>query len=169
MNISKKDYALLTGIVEFHFKFCEYIRETDENLFFRAIDYARTYTKVNGVVFDYWHEDNKKFLKELYDVLLKVENRYQKYVAKFGEEKAKEEWMRRKKTNKEDFYGTKNYLSNFVRHSKELDYSTFDQDDWANFCGICRKITDEKFKKFALDVLTKYLGSDNELVKDFTI
>ena len=62
MKIPKKDYTLLVGIAEFHFKFAEYVRESDSAMFFRAIDYARTYTKVDGLTFDYWHEDNKKFL-----------------------------------------------------------------------------------------------------------
>ena len=45
MKISKEDYLLLTAMVEFHFKFSEYVREQNEEMFYRAIDYAQTYTQ----------------------------------------------------------------------------------------------------------------------------
>ena len=116
MKISEKDYKLLVAMVEFHFKFSEYVRENNSELFFRGIDYAKTYTNSSGIEFDYWHEDNPKFLQELSAILLKRETNFQRLVDKVGDEKKAEEvWMKKKKTNKEDLLGMKNYLTNFIR------------------------------------------------------
>lgn len=168
MKIPNKDYSLLIGIAEFHFKFAEYIRESDLDMFYRAVDYARSYTKVDGISFDYWHEDNKKFLQELSDLLLKIQNSYEKCVRKYVDEDiAKIKWMKRKKTTPEDIFGIKNYMQNFIHHCKELDYDKFDDEDWRNFSSICNFATDDKFKQFAFEKIKKYLGDDNIIVKEF--
>lgn len=168
MKIPDKDYSLLLGIAEFHFKFAEYVRESDPTMFYRAIDYARSYTKVDGVSFDYWHDDNKKFLQELSDLLLKIQNSYEKCLRKFQDETiANEKWMKKKKTTTEDILGIKNYIQNFIHHSKELEYDTFDEEDWRNFSSICSFATDDKFKTFALQQLKKYLGEEHVIVKEF--
>lgn len=172
MKIPEKDYNLLVGLVEFHFKFAEYIREQDSEMFHRAIDYARTFTNSNGVQFEYWHEDNKKFLNELYNMLLKKRNAYDKFIdgkIELGDslEEALNKWTRRKKTNKEDPLAIKNYLDNFVRHSKELDYNSFDEEDWNNFFGVCGFITNESFIVFAKNIVKKLYGEETEMLKRF--
>lgn len=168
MKISEKDYKLLVGLVEFHFKFAEYIRESDSDMFYRAIDYAKTYTNSDGVQFDYWHEDNPKFLEELLTSLSKLENSYKRLINKVGdEEKAKQIWMKKKNTNAEDLLGMKNYLANFIRHARELNYDNFTLEDWANFVKICKYITnDEKFIEFAFGMISKSLGADHQLTKE---
>lgn len=168
MKISNKDYSLLMGIAEFHFKFAEYVRESDPNMFYRAIDYARSYTSVDGVSFEYWHDDNKKFLKELSDLLIKIQNSYEKYIRKYEDETiAKEKWMKRKKTSNDDVLGIGNYIQNFIHHCRELQYEIFDEEDWRNFSSICTFAKDEKFRLFALEQLKKYLGEDHVFVKEF--
>lgn len=169
MKIPEKDYKLLVGLVEFHFKFSEYVRENDQELFFRAIDYAKTYAETEGVQFDYWHEDNSKFLGELYATLLKIEGSYNRLLDKVGdEEKANEIWMKKKKTHKEDLLGMKNYISNFIRHARELDYDSFTQEDWHNYVKICLRIKDDpKFVDFAKDQIKRVLGSESDFLKEF--
>ena len=167
MKISKEDFLLLTAMAEFHFKFSEYIRENNEELFFRAIDYAQTFTKVEGIQFDYWHENNKNFLKELSTIIIKKKTSFEKLVEKVGDrEEATNIWIAKKKTDKEDLYGFKNYLSNFIRHSRELNYETFDLDDWQNFIIICKNIKDKKFIDFAKSQIEKFLGSDSDMLKE---
>lgn len=168
MKISEKDYKLLVGLVEFHFKFAEYIRESNPDMFYRAIDYAKTYTNSDGVQFDYWHEDNPKFLEELLTSLYKLENSYKRLINKVGdEEKAKQIWMKKKNTNAEDLLGMKNYLANFIRHARELNYDDFTLEDWANFVKICKYITnDEKFIEFAFGMISQSLGADHQLTKE---
>lgn len=169
MKIPEKDYTLLVGIAEFHFKFAEYVRENDSDMFFRAIDYARTYTKVDGLTFDYWHEDNKKFLDELNILLNKIKASYVKFIEKYEtEDQGNILWMKKKKTTKEDILGINNYIKNLVRHCKELDYDTFDEQDWTNFSGICKFArSEEKFIAFAINQMKKYLGEDSSIVKEF--
>lgn len=169
MKISKDDFLLLTGLAEFHFKFSEYIRENNEEMFFRAIDYAQTFTDVKGIKFDYWHEDNKRFLEELHEIIRKKKSSFDRLITKVGDEKeAKRIWIEKKKTNNEDFLGMKNYLSNFVRHSRELDYDAFDMQDWVNFVNICKNVkNDPKFIEFAKGQVVRVLGSDCELIKEF--
>jgi len=169
MKISEKDYKLLVAMVEFHFKFSEYVRENNSELFFRGIDYAKTYTSSSGIEFDYWHEDNKKFLEELHSILVKKEMNFKRLVDKVGDEdQATEMWMKKKKTNKEDLLGMKNYLSNFMRHAKELDYDSFSLEDWANFVNICKYIKDDpKFIQFAKAQTIRVLGSENDFLKEF--
>jgi hypothetical protein len=170
MKISEKDYKLLVGLVEFHFKFAEYIRESNQEMFYRAIDYAKTYTNSDGVQFDYWHEDNAKFLQELSTVLLKAKTSFDRLVSKVGgdEDYAKEIWMKKKKTNKEDLLGMGNYLSNFIRHAKELDYDSFTSEDWMNYVNICKYIdNDPKFIEFAKAQVVRVLGSDSDFLKGF--
>jgi hypothetical protein len=169
MKISEKDYKLLVGLVEFHFKFAEYVRESNQEMFYRAIDYAKTYTAADGVEFDYWHEDNPKFLQELSTLLIKKEASFQRLMDKVGdEEKATDIWMKKKNTNKEDVLGMKSYLSNFIRHARELDYDSFSLEDWANFANICKYIKDEpKFIEFAKAQIVRVLGSNSDFLKEF--
>jgi len=171
MKISTDDYNLLVGLAEFHFKFSEYIRSQDEEMFFRAVDYARTYTKTTGTTFEYWHEDNKKFLNELYNILLKKRNLYDKYLDKHeNKEEAIASWKKRKKTSDEDLLGVNKYLSNFIRHSRELNYQEFDSEDWKNFCGICSFIkNDKKFILRSIDLVKKYMGSECSYIKEFDL
>ena len=170
MNISKKDFALLTGMVEFHFKFAEYIRENvDNELFYRAIDYAKTYAKVDGMEFNYWHEDNEKFLDELLHLLEKRTKHFARLVEKVGKEEAENMYIRRKKTTREDPLGLKNYLENFIRHARELDYEQFKMEDWVNYVRICSYIKDDpKFIDFAAKQLAKVIGTDNDLYRSLT-
>jgi len=168
MKISKDDFLLLTGMVEFHFKFSEYIRENNEELFFRAVDYAQTFTKSEGVAFEYWHEDNKRFLDELHAILRKKQVTFNRLVDKVGDkEEATKIWTTKKKTSSEDPLGMKNYLSNFTRHARELDYDAFDMQDWINFTNITKYVkNDTKFIDFAIAQITRVLGSDCDLIKE---
>lgn len=168
MKISEKDYNLLVAMVEFHFKFSEYVRESDPDFFYRALDYAKTYTKSNGVEFDYWHEDNPRFLEELLASLHKIENSYRRLCDKVGdEERAKQIWMKKKNTNSEDLLGMNNYIKNFIRHAKELNYDDFSLEDWVNYVKICKYVKDDdKFLDFAYAMLTKSLGVDHALAKE---
>jgi len=168
MKISKDDFLLLTGMVEFHFKFSEYIRENNEELFFRAVDYAQTFTNAKGVSFEYWHENNKRFLDELHNILNKRKSNFDRLVNKVGnKEEATKMWMTKKKTNSEDPLGMKNYLSNFVRHARELDYDAFDMQDWINFTNITKYVkNDPKFIEFAIGQIVRVLGSDCDLIKE---
>lgn len=169
MNISKKDYLLLTAMVEFHFKFAEYVREQDKELFYRAIDYGKTYTEVEGMQFDYWHEDNKKFLDELSRTLIKRKTSFERFAEHFEDEyEAEQQWINKKKTDKEDPLGMKKYLENFIRHARELDYDSFDLTDWVNFANICKHIQeDSKFIEFAKAQVIRVLGSESDVLKEF--
>ena len=165
MKISKQDFLLLTAIAEFHFKFSEYVRENNEEMFFRAIDYAQTFTNVEGVKFDYWHENNKAFLHELSSLLRKKKDAYDKFIAKMGEDGI-DAWVTKKKTSKEDVLGVKNYLANFSRHAKELNYELFDTEDWMNFVYIAKFVKENKFTEFAFSTIKRVLGDDHELLKE---
>jgi hypothetical protein len=62
----------------------------------------------------------------------------------------------------------KNYLSNFMRHAKELDYDSFSLEDWANFANICKYIKDDpKFIEFAKSQIIRVLGSGSDFLKEF--
>ena len=47
----EEELLVREALVEFSFKFSEYIREMDPELWKRAVDYAVTFTKVEGVEF----------------------------------------------------------------------------------------------------------------------
>ena len=47
----EEDLLVKEALLEFSFKFSEYIREMDPELWKRAVDYAVTFTKVEGVEF----------------------------------------------------------------------------------------------------------------------
>jgi hypothetical protein len=169
MKISEKDFALLTSMVEFHFKFSEYIRETDKDLFYRAVDYAKTFAAKDGIQFNYWHEDNKKFLDQLHKIIIKTKTRFNRLLDRVGdEEKAKDLWMKKKNTNKDDVLGMNNYLANFKHHARELDYDSFDLTDWVNFANICKHVVDDdKFIEYAKSQVIRVLGPDSDILKEF--
>lgn len=48
---SDEDVLVRAALLEFSFKFSEYIKEMDPELWKRAVDYAMTFTKVEGVEF----------------------------------------------------------------------------------------------------------------------
>lgn len=166
MKISKIDFETLTTIVEFHFKFSEYIRETNEELFFRAVDYGKTYAKPSGAMLTYWHEDNKKFLKELNSLIHKREALFTKFMyTSEDKEEAMNLWLQKRKTSKDDPIGIKKYLSNFIQHAKELNCQAFDSDDWTNYADIARRIkNNSKFTDFIILQITKHNGTDTNLI-----
>jgi hypothetical protein len=168
MEISKQDYLLMTGVIEFHSKFSEYIRETDEELFFRAVDYAKTFTNVPGMEFGYWHEDNKKFLDELLRKLERRKASFNRLVEKTQDEaKARTIWKKKKNTTDDDFFGFSGYFKNFTRHAPKLEYDKFDMDDWVNFVKICKYIkNNDKFIEFALAKISHYYTIESELYKE---
>ena len=45
------DILVRKALIEFSFKFSEYVKEVDHELWKRAVDYALTFTKVDGVEF----------------------------------------------------------------------------------------------------------------------
>lgn len=72
----------------------------------------------------------------------------------------------KKKTSKEDVLGVKNYLANFSRHAKELNYELFDTEDWMNFVYIAKFVKENKFTEFAFSTIKRVLGDDHELLKE---
>lgn len=53
MNEEEKDHLTTIAIIEFGFKFAEYVKEMDPDLWRRAVDYAKDWTQVEGVSFHY--------------------------------------------------------------------------------------------------------------------
>jgi len=47
----EEDILVRKALIEFSFKFSEYVKEVDHELWKRAVDYALTFTKVDGVEF----------------------------------------------------------------------------------------------------------------------
>ena len=51
MSDGKDDYLVTRAVAEFGLKFAEYVNELDPELWRRALDYAKHYTKVEGIEF----------------------------------------------------------------------------------------------------------------------
>ena len=57
--MSEKARAFLEAVFEFSPHYAHYVKEMDENLHRRAVDYAKTFTDVEGVEFNYIDEDEE--------------------------------------------------------------------------------------------------------------
>ena len=55
--MSEKARAFLEAVFEFSTHYPHYVKEMDENLHRRAVDYAKTFTDVEGVEFNYIDEE----------------------------------------------------------------------------------------------------------------
>ena len=55
----KEDRLTTLAIIEFGFKFAEYVKEMDPDLWKRAVDYAKDWTQVEGVSFYYVNDEDK--------------------------------------------------------------------------------------------------------------
>jgi len=168
MKIPEQDFIALTSMVEFHFKFSEYIKENNPDLFYRAVDYAKTFTSSDKMKFEYWHEDTPRFLEELSKIIMTREMKFTNYVNKIGDaENAKSMWMKKKKTTKDDHLGLKSYIDNFVHHSNKLNYDSFDASDWDNYIKIAMYVNNnEKFTNFAISQVSRVLGEDSLYLKE---
>ena len=51
--------AFLEAVFEFSTHYADYVKEMDESLHKRAVDYAKTFTDVEGVEFNYIDEDEE--------------------------------------------------------------------------------------------------------------
>lgn len=51
MSEGRDDYLVTRAVAEFGLKFAEYVNEMDPELWRRALDYAKHYTKVDGIEF----------------------------------------------------------------------------------------------------------------------
>ncbi len=55
--MSEKARAFLEAVFEFSTHYAHYVKEMDENLHRQAVDYAKTFTDVEGVEFNYIDEE----------------------------------------------------------------------------------------------------------------
>ena len=55
--MSEKARAFLEAVFEFSTHYAHYVKEMDENLHRRAVDYAKTFTDVEGVELNYFDEE----------------------------------------------------------------------------------------------------------------
>jgi hypothetical protein len=55
--MSEEARAFLEAVFEFSTHYAHYVKEMDETLHKRAVDYAKTFTDVDGVEFNYTEED----------------------------------------------------------------------------------------------------------------
>ena len=51
MSEGRDDYLVTRAVAEFGLKFAEYVNEMNPELWRRALDYAKHYTKVEGIEF----------------------------------------------------------------------------------------------------------------------
>lgn len=58
MDEEEKSRLTTLAVIEFGFKFAEYVKEMDPDLWKRAIDYAKDWTNVEGVSFYYVNEED---------------------------------------------------------------------------------------------------------------
>ena len=57
--MSEEARAFLEAVFEFSTHYAHYVKEMDETLHRRAVDYAKTFTDVDGVEFNYIDEDEE--------------------------------------------------------------------------------------------------------------
>ena len=57
--MSERARAFLEAVFEFSTHYAEYVKEMDESLHRRAVDYAKTFTDVEGVEFNYIDEEDE--------------------------------------------------------------------------------------------------------------
>lgn len=60
MDKEEESRKTTLAIIEFGFKFAEYIKEMDYDLWKRAIDYAKDWTEVEGISFHYMKDKDEK-------------------------------------------------------------------------------------------------------------
>ena len=51
MHSRDKEIKYLEAMVEFGYQFSDYVKNVDEELWKRAVEYAKDYTKKHGIVF----------------------------------------------------------------------------------------------------------------------
>tara|TARA_R100000458_G_scaffold32554_1_gene29940 strand:- start:3680 stop:3856 length:177 start_codon:yes stop_codon:yes gene_type:complete len=51
MHSRDNEIRYLEAMVEFGYQFSDYVKNVDEELWKRAVEYAKDYTKKNGIVF----------------------------------------------------------------------------------------------------------------------
>jgi hypothetical protein len=57
--MSEEARAFLEAVFEFSTHYAHYVKEMDETLHKRAVDYAKTFTDVDGIEFNYTEEDEE--------------------------------------------------------------------------------------------------------------
>ena len=57
--MSEEARAFLEAVFEFSTHYAHYVKEMDESLHRRAVDYAKTFTDVEGVEFNYVDEEDE--------------------------------------------------------------------------------------------------------------
>ena len=57
IDIRGMDPRLTKAMIIFGLKVSEYVKEMDHDLWYRSIDYAKTFTKVDGIEINYTKDD----------------------------------------------------------------------------------------------------------------
>jgi hypothetical protein len=186
-NMKDEDYDkyeqnLMEAIFKFNTLFADYVKSVDEDLWKRAVDYAKDYSGSGNVSFDYVSEktpDNllKNTLSQtifLRDLATDIEEVREEYIAFIRNNKSKttkemqEKWLQYYQTTPEDPFGYQQDINMFIECDHKFNFSEFDDEDWLNYTNITiHCTTNRNFQDKFMDILNEH-DSDGHMIKYFT-
>ena len=172
-NMKDEDYEkyesdFVNAVIQFNSLFADYVKSVDEELWKRAVDYAKDYAGSGNVSFNYISEKNSKSILSsllsqtifLRDLALDIDEVREEYIQFVNEHKNKttEEiqdlWLKYFETTREDPFGYGQDLNLFIECDHKFKFSDFDDEDWTNYANITIHCTKNgEFQHKFLDIL----------------
>lgn len=177
-DYEKYEQNVINAIIQFNTLFADYVKSVDEDLWKRAVDYAKDYAESGNVSFNYVTEKSPEHILSstltqtifLRDVALDIEDvrdEYMKFIDKYRNkptEEIQQLWLKFHDATPDDPFGYAEDLELFMRCNHTFNFAEFDEEDWMNYANLSIHCTkNREFQQKFVDVLTDNKMSDSKL------
>jgi hypothetical protein len=177
-DYDRYEQNVIEAVMQFNTYFSEYVKQMDEELWNRAVDYAKSFAKSGVVSFNYSRDKGiddilsnllaqQIFLKDLAIDIEDTREEYMEFVENHNNlttQQIMEKWMKENDTTPDDPFGYEEDIALFVQCNHKFSFDQFDDDDWMNYTNICIvSVTDKNFQKTYSQILLDNHGEESDL------
>lgn len=177
-DYDRYEQNVVEAVIQFNSYFSEYVKQMDEDLWNRAVDYAKSFAKSGVVSFNYCSDKNiddilgnllaqQIFIKDLATDIEDTREEYMDFVdnnSKLTTPQIMEKWLKENNTTSDNPFGYEEDIAFFVKCDHKFSFDKFDDDDWMNYTNICIvSSVDPNFQKTYTQILLDIHGEESDL------
>lgn len=178
-NMNEEDFdkyndALLDTVLQFNQLFADYVKEMDPELWKKAREYAKDFSKQHGIELADVSSKTPEmiladltrqtlFIKITASTIQQMGEEYAEYVqknSKLSVPELQQKWLKENKDNeftKDDPFGTENDINLFIACDHKFSFDKFDDSDWMDYMYILMNCTkDTQFVKDFKPIIDQY-------------
>lgn len=171
---------VIEAIIQFNGYFSEYVKQMDEDLWNRAVDYAKSFAQSGVVSFNYTSEKSPEiilnnflaqqiFIKDLVTDIDETREEYMEFVEVQSKKglstpEIMKKWLSQEGTTEDDPFGYEGEIKLFIQCDHKFTFDEFDDDDWMGYTHACiHCVQNPDFQKRYTEILLDKMGEDSDL------